>query len=348
MRHLKILIILFVLALFSVVRAQNLSDYNNPSLPSLIPGLEEQIDVNVSPTNPAPNQPVTITLEAFGTDLNRANISWLINGAVKQNGVGQTQFSFVTGKAGSASDVTIYIVPVNGQRITKELRISPASVDIVWEAPGSYVPPFYKGKKLYPPEGNLTFVALPNLVLNGASIDPKSLVYKWSINNSVVADRSGYGKNVLTVTGDILNQPFSIDVEASSVKNGVVGSGSIYVSSYQPLMMLYENSPLYGILFNQQLANEFNLKNQEVNISAYPYYFTLSYPTDSSINYSWAINGGQIFLPQHQNTVAFRQPEGVSEGQTSVAVNGVNQIHFLQSASGNVLVNYSNRPNVSF
>src|SRR4051812_40344820 len=128
----KIGLIALSLVFVSLVRAQNTgNDFALPSLPSLVPGLEEQININVNPENPAPNQQVTISLEAFGTDLNRADISWLVNGTVQKNGVGAIQFSFVTGKAGSVSDVVIYILPINGTKITKEVRISPASVDIV-------------------------------------------------------------------------------------------------------------------------------------------------------------------------------------------------------------------------
>src|SRR5581483_7862352 len=102
----------------------------------------------INPQNPAPNQPVTISLEAFGTDLNRADISWMVNGAVQKNGIGATSFNFTAGKAGSLYVIDIIILPVNGTKVTKEVTISPASVDIAWEA-SSYAPPFYEGKRLY-------------------------------------------------------------------------------------------------------------------------------------------------------------------------------------------------------
>jgi hypothetical protein len=341
----KVLLIVLSLIFISFAEAQN---YSQPSLPSLVPGLEEQINLNVSPENPGPNQEVSISLEAFGTDLNRADISWLINGAVQKNGVGATQFSFVTGKSGSVSDVVIYILPVNGTKITKEILITPASVDIVWESP-SYVPPFYKSKRLYPPEGSLTFVALPNLVQNGTPIDPKTLVYKWTINQQVVADRSGYGKNTISVTGDVLNQGWNINVEVSSVKDNVVGDGSVSVSSIQPQLLLYEHSPTYGFLFNQELPNQYQLKNSEVTVAALPYYFSILSPNDPVMKYNWSMNNQATTLLANQNSVTFRKPDNI-DGQSLVLVNAANQVNFLQSAAANMMISFyknSNAP-ISF
>ncbi|HZS43236.1 MAG TPA: hypothetical protein VFA52_03410 [Candidatus Paceibacterota bacterium] len=341
------LLLILLFSFFSIGYAQN-TDYNSPSLPSLIPGLEEQINIKVNPENPAPSQLVNLSLEAFGTDLNRADISWLVNGVVQKNGVGATSFEFTTGAAGSLSAVQVIILPVNGTRITKTVNISPASVDIVWEA-NSYVPPFYEGKRLYPPQGTLTFVALPNFVSNGVTVDPNTLVYKWRLNNSVLGDKSGYGKRTLTVTGDILNQPINVSVEASLVKNNISGSGAISVASQNPQVLLYEDSPLNGILFNKILDSQFDLTASEVTFGAFPFYFSATSPTDKTINYAWYLNNSAMALDPHQSEVVFRKPDN-QNGQSAISVSATVPSSILQSASTNIIVNFSNNSsqNASF
>jgi hypothetical protein len=339
-------IVAFFILLFAYCRAQ---DYNSPSIPSLIPGLEEQIDMTVNPQNPVPGQAVSITLGAYGTDLNRADISWLVNGVVQKNGIGATEYDFTAGPSGSVNTIQAMVLPLNGTKVTKSITIAPASVDIVWEA-NSYVPPFYKVKRLYPPEGTLTFVALPNLVDNGVAVDPSTLVYKWSMNNSVLGSKSGYGKRTLSVTGDVLDQPISITVQASLVKDNVVGNGTITVVPQTPSLLLYENNPLYGILFNNALTNQYNLAGSEVDISAYPYYFSVNSPSDSTINYTWNVNNSPISLSPHQNDVIFRKPDGAS-GQSAISVSATNPRNFLQTATApNLMINFqaTSTQNVTF
>ncbi len=348
-RPLLLVLLIGFFSLFAFSRAQttNQTDYSGPSLPSLIPGLEEQIDVNLSPKNPAPNQPVNISLSGFGTDLNRATISWIVNGTVQKTGFGVTTFVYTAGSAGSVANISVVIVPVNGNRVTKEIAIAPASVDIVWET-SSYTPPFYKGKRLYPPQETLTFVALPNLVSNGVAVDPNALVYKWSLNNSIVGDKSGFGKRTFSVTGDILNQPISVSVDVSLVKNNISGSGAVTVAPENPQVLFYEDSPLLGILFNHSLLNQFNLTGAEVTLAAYPYYFSARSPSDISVNYTWAINDSALSLSPHQNNVVFRKPDG-ADGQSKVGVAAVNPKNFLQSAANTLMINFQkNNQNVSF
>ncbi len=343
-----LLIIVSVLFFFSFLVSRALAQYDIPSIPSLIPGFEEQISVHVNPENPGPNQNVSISLEAFGTDLNRATISWLLNNKVSQSGVGIITYNFNTGKIGSVSDITILILPVNGIKITKRVVINPGNIDLVWEA-DSYVPPFYNGKKLHQPEGNLTFVALPNLVLNGVRISPQNLIYTWSQDDEILGDRSGYGKNTLTVSGDVLNHPVNISVKANSIKNEVVGEGAISVGSVNPQVLLYENNPLYGVLFNNALRDQFALKETEFKLSAYPYYFSTNSPSSSSLKYQWAINNSSInTLSANQNSVVFRKPDGIVEGQSLISTDVLSNLTFLQEAANNLMISFGLSNNVTF
>ncbi len=95
--------------------------------------------------------------------------------------------------------------PLMVTSVTKDIPITPEDLDIIWQA-NSYVPPFYEGKALFPPVGTVSFVAMPGFIdSNGNPVNPKKLIYTWSQDTTVLGDKSGYGKNVLTVQGTHYN-----------------------------------------------------------------------------------------------------------------------------------------------
>lgn len=130
----------------------------------------------------------------------------------KKKGVGDRKFQFTTGDLGSVSKIS-----VSSSAFSKEMNIRPTGLDIVWQTK-SYTPPFYKGKALYTYQSLVDFVAMPSFMTSsGAMIDPKTLVYKWTRNGSVLGDSSGYGKNVFSTSGGVLAKPLQVEVEASTI-----------------------------------------------------------------------------------------------------------------------------------
>ena len=55
---------------------------------------DTDIILSVSPENPNPNQNVTATLSSYSIDLDKANISWSVNGQETSMGIGKKSFYF--------------------------------------------------------------------------------------------------------------------------------------------------------------------------------------------------------------------------------------------------------------
>lgn len=294
-------------------------------------GIEEQVSIGAIPQNPRPGQSVTVTVDAYGTDLNSSTITWSVNGKVIEKGVGKKSFTTTIGANGAYLTVVASIVTSAGSNIQKTITVSSQEVDLLWEGTG-YTPPFYKSKTFYIQEGSAKLLAVPNMYSKtGVKLDPSKLVYTWKVNDTVLGSLSGYGKNSLVYEGTILLKDTKIEVVVSSV-DGTTGSGLIILTPQSPLVLMYENSPLYGILSNKAVAGNFLMKNKEINVVAYPYHFSVASRVDPKLTYSWSINNSNISTPASQNYAVFRNSSN-QRGTSLVSVSLTNGSKLFQRGS---------------
>nr|MBA3551211.1 hypothetical protein [Patescibacteria group bacterium] len=142
-----------------------LTEFSHAQLLQDLPG-SNPIQITVTPQNPRPGQKVTISLRSFSVDLERSEVTWGINGVVLQKGQALTSFIVTAGKSGTEQTVNVAVTTVNGSTLTQSVTIRSGDVEIIWQSK-SYTPPFYKGKALYPIQGEITAVAVPHLFQDG-------------------------------------------------------------------------------------------------------------------------------------------------------------------------------------
>ncbi|OHA96350.1 MAG: hypothetical protein A3D49_00450 [Candidatus Zambryskibacteria bacterium RIFCSPHIGHO2_02_FULL_43_37] len=119
------------------------------------------------------------------------------------------------------------------------------SVDILWQGTG-YIPPFYEGKMLWAKQSVITLVAIPQGLGN-----PANLNYKWTRNGTVLGNVSGIGKNSLTFMDAVFSKPYTIKVEIVDGNEETRAEATQVIAARDPLLLVYENHPLYGYLFNK-------------------------------------------------------------------------------------------------
>ena len=250
----------------------------DPNIPfsGKYPAIKEELVTDISPENPKPGEIVTISIETYGIDINTQPILWKQNGVNQLKGVGQKKFSFTMGPSGTVTSIEVIVSPKNAPAITKTFKFAPVDVDILWQA-NTYTPPFYKGKALFTPEADVTFVAMPNIVVKGKRLDPSDIVYNWSVDGEVDGDSSGFGKDTFGYTGSIILRPSVIgaQVYAAADKN-LTGSNNFTLSNVYPQALFYEDNPLYGILYNRAVRNQYSTPNDSVNFAVAPYFFSTS------------------------------------------------------------------------
>ncbi|MDQ3089727.1 MAG: hypothetical protein M3Q24_01060 [bacterium] len=294
----------------------------------------------VSPSVPRPNQEVRVIVEGSGIDLNNALLTWSVNGQVIKSGRGEKSISFVSGEIGSNSLVRLVIVS-EGKTYNKSVVVTPGSVDILWQG-NSYTPPFYKGRSLWSTRGEIIFTAIPNVIgSNGSKLDPRQLTYKWVRNGTAEGSLSGYGRNSyrFSESGLSFGQVIRVDVYDGEK---LVGRSSINLRPSFPKNLIYENNPLLGYLFQNEISNNFILKNEEVTFGAFPYFFSATSKDDPLISYRWKINDTSNI--QIGNQVTFRAPEN-SKGKSLIVLTTKHLERISQSASKDFLVQFGDEKN---
>lgn len=298
--------------------------------------LTNELNVEVVPTYPKPNEQVWMYLTMYTEDLNSSDITWYKDGKNVLSGKGEVKYSFQTGSVGEETKIEIKIKLLNGTSFSKSFTLNPAGVDIVWEA-NSYVPPFYKGKALHPRQGSLKMVAMPEFVINGKRIAPEKLIYKWSNGVNVYESQSGYGKNVVTLNGSLLGGQENIEVLVTDPVNNLVAQSFVDIDPVDPEIVFYENNPYYGHIFDLAIASSFDLKTDEVQVLAAPFYFTKE--SYGLLQYVWRLNNQSIPDLSESRTAIFRKPEGES-GSSVISLRMENSNRILQQAESNLTMSF--------
>ncbi|MBU6430848.1 MAG: hypothetical protein KGJ58_01010 [Patescibacteria group bacterium] len=328
-------IIIFSLALFLIFAFKASGQVNTGALN----GAGDSVDVTTAPEFPGANQDVSVRAESFSFDINSSEIIWALDGIIKDKGIGKKDFSFKTGTVGSVSLLKIIIKTKEGKTIEKSLVVRPAGVDILWQA-DSYVPPFYKGKALYGYQSLITVIALPNIInSDGMKINPDDLIYKWTKDSKVLGEVSGYGKNKFSFSAQILSHSPEIEVEVSSSDKKIKASGSITLEAIEPKTVIYEDNPLYGIIYEKAVAGDFKLNGNEITLTATPYFFSNNAVDDKKIKYGWNMNGQNIGGGKGGRRITFRNVDA-AKGSTAISVDLQNEESDLQSARTDAMLNY--------
>lgn len=295
------------------------------------------VELSVTPQNPRANQVVHASLVSYSIDMDRADVTWSVNGKQASSGKGLKTFEFNTGNLGTKTVLEVLIVSEDGYPIVKDLTFNPASVDLIFEAE-SYTPPFYRGKAYFPYQGKARVIAIPSFIDdNGKQIPASNLVFNWKDQNHNFTDSSGLGKNILNYKGSVPIRTGIVSVQVSSIDQKQIANASINIEPKESRVILYENDPEYGILFNKALSDTVNLSKGEITVVATPYYFNVSDPNDYNLKYEWNLNGS--VLNKNGNSIVLKSPAGVG-GQANLSLQLSNTIDMFQFADAALNINF--------
>lgn len=320
----------------------------NTGLPT---GVEEQISAQQIPSIPKAGERVSIRLTSYLSDLNKANIAWSIDGKIITTQQGATLFEFTAPQSGRTSTITVRIEKDGGGVVSKTFVISPADVDLIYEAQ-TYAHPFFKGKKRYTSEAVVDFIAIPNFTnSNGTQISATGLVYTWKINGTVQQASSGYGRNILTLKGSLIERPAQVTVEVSAPNSSLKATQSISITSTRPEAVLYENNPLLGIVYEKAIQGTFFLERPQVDFEAVPYFFSAEYKDELALQYQWSINGTRIqSKPTNENYLLLRNDKN-EEGKALINLSLMHATNIMQNATASIELDFikvENEPNEQF
>ena len=114
-----------------------------------------------------------------------------------------------------------------------------------------------------------------------------------------------------------------------------ISNDLVTVNTSNPNVLFYEKKPTLGLVFNEAVNGEFTLKNDEITLVAYPYFFS-----KEILGYEWRLNGSVVNSVQGSPEVTFRNDN--NNGVSRISLNLTNPSKFLQNAQRLVSLNFNN------
>jgi len=290
------------------------------------------LDLSLSPTYPKINEPVQAKVQNFNLNLPTAEISWTLDGVLKQKSIGGNTFNFSLPNSNSHT-LGVSVLATDGSFAEKTIAVQAGFVGLVWQA-NTYTPPFYRGKALPAHQSSILFIAMPE-----SSKSDSNLSYLWEQNGLILGDKSGVGKNSLEIETPLVTRPQTVSVTVSDPTGSFRAQNSLTISTVNPEVVLYQKHPLYGILYENALSQSFTATGNESAFIATPYYFSTSGGTPTA-SYEWKLNGG-VVSSGGANEVTFRNSDSES-GQSDISVFVKDISRLLQSAGASFSILFNN------
>lgn len=299
---------------------------------------EGDIDVIVEPEFPAAFQNVSIRLDSNTIDLNRYSIQWFVDDVPKVVGVGKRDYNLTSGNYGSNIQILV-VISTGTTSIRKTINISPRDTTVLWEAINSYVPPFYRGKKLAPQESLIKVSAIPNFQ-NNNSLELGNAVFLWNRNGNKILNIGGYNKDSIIIEHNKLRTSEVIEAVVSTVSGGASAKKSATINIIEPEIHWYVRDE-FNYRRLRAVDKGLRIASGNVNLIAEPYFFSLE-NNIQDLDFSWKVNNETIYLdpsaPKHELTV--NNPE--KDGQVVFDAKIENPKTFLQSAAKSVTLYFQN------
>jgi len=303
--------------------------------------LSNYLKIQTVPQSPTPGETIRVTIESYLTDLNKATVSWTLNGSTLLSGVGKKAFSFQNGKNGSATYLTIDITTNDGINIQKRLSWNPVGVTILWQA-NTYTPPFYRGKALASYQARIRAVAIPDNTSGQNALNAGNLTYTWQKDGTVAGSSSGYKKNTFTFSAPKPYGSTNVKVLASSIDDTFSSETKIDLPITNPFILFYENLPLLGIWYNSPLNQSTTLTKKEISLSAEPYFFSIDDSDPPSLAYNWSVNGKRT-QSYGKNIILRNEAGGRGDSIVSLVMNNNKQT--FQTASRKLGIHFGDETN---
>jgi len=294
-----------------------------------------QISLVASPKHPSPGEEVRVQASFYLSDLDRAVFEWFINGSSKKTGVGEKTLTVVAPPLGTPLRIRVDALTEDGRFLSKNLVIRSADVDLLWEAETS-APPFYRGKTLPSSGSMLRVVAFPNFLTDQKTqIPARELFYDWSVGGKKMLAESGFGKNYIVAPTKPLATRTDVSVTVTSSDSTLEATKKIIIPSVEPEVVLYEEKPLLGVLYEKAVEGTFMLLGNEATLKAEGYHFAVRH---DNTTYAWNLNGKKT-AQGGPHFVLVKNDDGTS-GTARIDMTVEHADDYLQKAFKQILIRF--------
>ncbi len=245
-------------------------------------------DLNLKqfPESPKEGEEVKLTLQSDKYDLNVANISWTIDGVDTDSGVGRKTLTMNTSRTGSAQ-IIVATVEQTGFNPDQIQKVVEANTNfILYEGVNSYVPSFYKGRRLPGHEGivKAAFFSFKDGDIVGSDSNNSSN-YTWKVNEVEKKDMSGQGRIANNLFAKVSDDNLNIKV-LKTTSEGSVKTTQTNVPLQKTETLVYRTDE-FGQ--NKKILGETETA-KSIYLLVEPFFFSVQSKKDISLGYTWKIN----------------------------------------------------------
>ena len=305
---------------------------------SVLAQANDSFSITATPEYPKEYTQTTISIESFSTDLDRSKTTWKENGVVVAQEVGLKTKTFTAPGNGTSKTVSVEVTTPAGYKLNSQYTLTPQAIDLLWEAPDSYIPPFYRGKALAGEQSIVRVVAIPNFTKKGVLQDRDQTVYNWTKNNTQPEGVSGYGKSSFTFRLDPLKSSENIKLNVGTLNGDTQVEEKLNIRPVPTRVIFYETSPLLGTIFGQAFTTGLNLITNEITLVAEPYFFSGASDIRGNNSFVWNVGGGSVKNGSDPMRITLKKPG--TPGKTDIAIKISHITKVMQEAGSKIFIVY--------
>lgn len=239
----------------------------------------------------------------------------------------------------------LIIFIVNNSNVLAQNLGVETNLTLATEVLNSYVPPFYEGKPL-PGEGAyLKILANIKVSTPAGTFDSSKFFYSWTVNDFYSHTYSKTGGDFLIFPLDILSNQnvINLKVYTDNKLATLLAEKTITLYPKPVKAILYRdyNNPIltYANAINKKYLNYAVSPNENFQIIAEPYYYSVDTNNDNNLDYLWSLNGIPGNIDNNQNTFAYTAPNS-TRSSTGISLKLTNLKQSLQSSEQNLIFIY--------
>jgi hypothetical protein len=246
----------------------------------------QNVSVKQFPDSPREGEEVKLTLESDKYDLNIATVTWTVDGEEVDSGVGRKTLSIKASSNGLAQ-IILAKVEQEGFDPDQIQKVVEANTNfILYEGVDSYVPSFYKGRRLPTKEGTAraAFFSFKDGAIVGLT-NSSTDTYSWKVNGEENAALSGQNKIINNIQSKVTDNVLSLRISKLDSKQNIkVAEATVPLQKTETIVYKTDEKKLL-----RQVLNDTEV-GKKIFLLVEPFFFSVADKKDSKLLYDWKVN----------------------------------------------------------
>jgi hypothetical protein len=154
-----------------------------------------------------------------------------------------------------------------------------------------------------------------------------------------MAKESGRGKSSISLPISSFAESDEISVSVINADKTLSAEGRAVISAAEPIVRLYIDHPLYGVLYHRALPQELQVSDTEMSFAAIPFFVSAQNPNEAGFSYVWRVNRQDI-EPNADRPNTLTINAGPAGGEAALELSLSHKQNFLFDGRGSWTINF--------